>query len=420
MNAYNDAGLVPTYYLGFGVGNPDPLVPGVFPGGISSDELSTASGLLAALGGIVDEAAQTFNVASKMSGFVDGATERRIFSQNFVNSYVGDTWRVDPYTSLTFGLRWELHTVPDETQGLALLPVGGAQAVLDPDAVVDFAGATNSRPFFNGDRNNFAPNIGVARQLTDKLVLRGGYALNYVLDNNMTTVDNALGANEGLSQTVALPGLSGTVSGSGLVAVEAPEFNVPRTARDGIRADPQAALFTFDENMRTPYVQQWNVGLQYQLLPDTAVEVRYVGNRGTDLTRAIDLNQLLLPEAFVEDFRRAQRNLAANGDPRIGEALQIFPLLGFGGFLQSGGVQNWIRNGEIGQYIGGFLAPNRRFFFAGEGGERFGGRLPIDFFYTNPNTFVGDVVGNHAFAVSSTTPSPRSRSCGPGTTSRTP
>ena len=238
----------------------------------------------------------------------------------------------------------------------------------------------------------------MARQLTDKLVLRGGYALNYVLDNNMTTVDNALGANEGLSQTVALPGLSGTVSGSGLVAVEAPEFNVPRTARDGIRADPQAALFTFDENMRTPYVQQWNVGLQYQLLPDTAVEVRYVGNRGTDLTRAIDLNQLLLPEAFVEDFRRAQRNLAANGDPRIGEALQIFPLLGFGGFLQSGGVQNWIRNGEIGQYIGGFLAPNRRFFFAGEGGERFGGRLPIDFFYTNPNTFVGDVVGNHAFS----------------------
>ena len=118
VNAYNDAGLVPTYYLGFGVGNPDPLVPGVFPGGISSDELSTASGLLAALGGIVDEAAQTFNVASKMSGFVDGATERRIFSQNFVNSYVG-----------------------------------GAQAVLDPDAVVDFAGATNSRPFFNGDRN---------------------------------------------------------------------------------------------------------------------------------------------------------------------------------------------------------------------------------------------------------------------------
>jgi hypothetical protein len=100
----------------------------------------------------------------------------------------------------------------------------------------------------------------------------------------------------------------------------------------------------------------------------------------------------------VDDFRRAQRNLAANGDPRIGERLEVFPLLGFGGFLQSGGVQNWIRNGEIGQYIGGFLAPNRVFFFDGEGGERFGARMPMSFFYTNPNIFVGDVVGNHAFS----------------------
>ncbi len=397
VDAYNDGGLVPTYGLGFGVGNPDPLLPGLFPGGISSDELGTASGLLAALGGYVDDASQTFNVTSATSGFVPGATERRILTQNFYNLYVGDTWRVTPDTSLTFGVRWELHSVPDETQGLALLPVGGADAVLDPNAVVDFAGAFHNRPFFNGDRNNFAPNIGVAHQLTDRLVLRAGYALNYVLDNNMTTVNNALAGNDGLSQTVALSGIGGTVSG-GLPPVEAPEFNVPRTARDGILADPQAALFTFDENMRTPYVQQWNVGVQYQFLDDTAVEVRYVGNRGTDLTRAIDLNQVLLPEAFVEDFRRAQRNLAANGDPRIGEALQIFPLLGFGGFLQSGGVQRWIRNGEIGQYIGGFLAPNRVFFFAGEGGERFGGRLPIDFFYTNPNTFVGDVVGNNAFS----------------------
>ena len=31
-------------------------------------------------------------------------------------------------------------------------------------------------------------------------------------------------------------------------------------------------------------------------------------------------------------------------------------------------------------------------------GESFGGALPISYFYTNPNTFVGDVVGNHAFS----------------------
>ena len=398
VNSYNDAGLVPTYYLGFGVGNLDPLVPALFPGGISAEELDTASDLLGTLGGFVDEVSQTFNVVSRTSGFVDGATERRILGQNFLSFYAGDTWRVAPDTSLTFGLRWEMHSVPDEAQGLALLPVGGIDAVLDPDAVVDFAGSAAGRPFYSSDRNNFAPNIGVARQLTDRLVVRGGYSLNYVLDNNLTTVSNAFGNNEGLSQTVAVTGLSGTVSGGGLVPVETPDFNIPRTARDGVLADPFAALFTFDPDLRTPYVQQWNVGAQYQLLADTALEVRYVGNRGNDLFRAIDLNQLRLPDSFVEDFRRAQRNLAANGDPRLGEPLQVFPLLGLGGYLQAGGVQNWIRNGEIGQYIGGFLAPNRRFFFNGEGGESFGAALPISYFYANPNTWVGDVVGNHAFS----------------------
>ena len=145
-------------------------------------------------------------------------------------------------------------------------------------------------------------------------------------------------------------------------------------------------------------MQQWNIGVQHKLMQDTAVELRYVGNHGVKLIRAIDLNQLLLPPDFVADFRTAQRNLAANGDPRVGEPLQIFPQLGFAGFLQSGGVQNWIRNGEIGQYIGGFLAPNRIFFFNGEGGERFGATLPASYFFLNPNAFVGDVVGNNAFS----------------------
>ena len=398
VDAFNDGGLLPSYALGFGTGNPDPLVPALFPGGISSDELGAAAGLLATLGGVVDSAYQIFNVSSTSSGFVDGATERRVLNQDFLHLYAGDTWRVAPDTSLTMGVRWELHGVPDEAQGLALLPVGGVDAVLDPDAVVDFAGSSHGRPFFNRDWNNFAPNLGVAHRLTDRMVVRGGYALNYVLDNNMTTALNAIGANAGLTQDVFLPGLGGTVSGGGLVPVSAPEFKIPRTARDGILADPTAALFTFDPDLRTPYVQQWNVGWQVEALRDTAIEVRYVGNRGTDLVRAIDLNQLLLPEAFVDDFRRARRNLAANGHPGIGEPLQVFPRLGLGGYLDFGAVQSWIRNGEIGQYIGGFLAPNRRFFFAGEGGEAFGATLPIGYFYTNPNTYVGDVVGNYSFS----------------------
>ena len=398
VDLFNDAGTLPTYTLGFGPGNPDPLVPGLFPGGISSGERSTAAGLLGVLGGFVDTAERRFNVTSATSGYVDGASRTNVLNQNFLNLYLGDTWRLRPSLTLSFGLRWELHSVPDEAQGLALLPVGGIESVLDPRAVIDFAGATNGSPFFNTDRNNFAPSIGLAWRVSDKTVLRAGYGINYVIDNNFTTVLNALRGNDGLSQQIVIPGISGTVSGTGLVSIPTPEFKIPRTARDGILADPTAALFTIDPNLRTPYVQQWNIGLQHEILQDTAVEVRYVGNHGVKLARAVDLNQVLLPPEFVEDFRRTQRNLAANGDPYVGERLQLFPQLGFSGFLESGDVQNWIRNGEIGQYIGGFLSPLREFFFDGEGGERFGATLPIDYFYPNPNTFVGDIVGNNAFS----------------------
>ena len=398
VDSFNDGGTVPIYTLDFGAGNPDPLVPDIFPGGISAGELGNASGLLSTLAGFVDSADQVFNVTSPTSGFVDGASQTNLLTQNFVNLYLGDTWRATSKLSLTFGVRWEFHSVPDEGRGLALLPVGGVEALLNPDAVVDLAGATNGRPFFNNDGNNFAPNVGLAWKITDKTVLRAGYGLNYVVDNNLTTVLNALRGNDGLAQTVSLPGLSGTVSGGGLVPIPEPEFKIPRTARDGILSDPTAALFTIDSGLRTPYVQQWNIGLQHQIMPDTAVELRYVGNHGIKLGRAIDLNQVLLPPDFVEDFRRAQRNLAANGHPAAGEPLRIFPQLGFGGFLQSGGVQNWIRNGEIGQYIGGFTAPNRIFFYAGEGGERFGATLPISYFLPNPNAFVADFVGNNAFS----------------------
>ena len=398
VDSYNDAGLVPTYTVGFGPGNENPLTPNLFPGGIASGEFSTASSLLAVLGGIVDEASQTFNVESTTSGFVDGATQRRIMAQDFLNFYAGDNWRITPDLSLSFGVRWEVHGVPDETQGLALLPVGGADAVLDPNAVVDLAGANNGRPFFNRDLNNFAPNVGLAWQVGENTVLRAGFGLNYVIDNIITTVQNALRGNDGLTQTVTLSGLGGTIGGGGLVPVPEPEFKIPRTARDGILADPTAAIYTIDPNLRTPYVQQWNVGLQHMILPDTAREIRYLGNHGVKLIRAIDLNQVMLPAPFVEDFRRAQRNLAANGHPAAGEPLQVISRIGLGGWLQSGAVQNWIRNGEIGQYAGGFVVANRTFFLAGEGGERFGATLPASYFLRNPNAFVADVVGNHAFS----------------------
>ncbi len=50
-------------------------------------------------------------------------------------------------------------------------------------------------------------------------------------------------------------------------------------------------VFTVDQGLRTPYVQNYNLNVEQQLAPKTAVSVAYVGSAGRKLFRFTDLNQ---------------------------------------------------------------------------------------------------------------------------------
>ena len=69
----------------------------------------------------------------------------------------------------------------------------------------------------------------------------------------------------------------------------------------------------FDPNLKLGYVQSWSFGVQRELNKDNVIEVRYVGNRGRDLWRQVDLNELNIVENGVSaEWQRAQANLLAN------------------------------------------------------------------------------------------------------------
>jgi hypothetical protein len=400
------AGTIPQYTIGFnGTGNSNPLRRAQFPG-ISANDFARAGNILAILTGPVDQATQTFNVASRTSGFVPGEPSRQQFQYFSASGYVNDTWRVRPNFSLNLGVRYEFISVPTEKRGLLLLPVGGFAALRDPNAVIDFAGSGTGRPFFNDDRNNFAPSISFSWDPTGsgKTAIRAGYSISYVIDNNITTLLNATTGNDGLNQTITLPDVSGTLNGSGRVRIDPPEFKVPRTVLDNVTLDPAAAIFTIDPKLKTPYVQQWNLSFEREIMRDTVFEARYVGNRGVKLTRGIDINQVRVTDnGFLTDFQRAQRNLAANGDPAVGEALQVFPKLGdfrdfgFGfAFLNDPDIQELIRTGQVGELAALYVA-NRGLFLDPDNG--FGVQLTPGFFLpANPNIFVADYIGNGSFS----------------------
>lgn len=360
---FNDAGITPTYTVGIGTGNPG-LTASQLPG-ISSTDLANANLLLASLAGYLTSYSQTFNVKDRTSGFVSGATNLRHFSLDNYAWYFQDNWKIRPRLTLTLGVRYEYYTRVDERDALGLLPVvqgGSPIATLLSNSTLNFAGSAVGRPWYNRDWNNFGPNIGLAWDVfgNGRTALRAGYALGYVNDETIRSVDNNVRTNAGLSAVSTRSGLSARVS-AGLPAVVTPTFRVPRTFADNYALDTQSAFGMPDPNLRTPYVQQWNFGIQ-QEIKGTVIEVRYVGNKATKAFRAFDFNQVVIREnGFLDDFIRARNNaflsLAVRGtfDPRYdpnvpgSQPLTVFPLLASGGLLTNATVQTMIRQGQVGE-----------------------------------------------------------------------
>ncbi|MFN0166753.1 MAG: TonB-dependent receptor domain-containing protein [Bryobacteraceae bacterium] len=375
VEPYNFGGIYPTYGLGISANNTNGLAPAQLPG-ISSNELNQANNLLAALAGWVSTSTQTFNITSRNSGFVPRAEDRRNFSYNNYAGYVQDTWRMSRRLTLTLGLRYEYFTRLDERDGLAISPVleGGnyINTMLNPNAVLDFAGSAVGRPYYNKDLNNFAPNVGVAWDVfgDGKTALRAGYSVNFVNDDHIVAVRNSLVVtNDGLSSTATRAGLVGRLTGS-LPAVVTPTFKIPRTFAENRAISTSAAFGAVDPNLRIPYVQQWNIGIQREI-KGWVVEGRYVGNKLTKGLRAIDYNQVLINSGgFLEDFKRAQNNgflarratgsFNANYNANIpgSQPLTVFPLLPSGGLLPNATVAGLIERGEVGQLASTYQTSN--------------------------------------------------------------
>jgi hypothetical protein len=396
---YNDAGILPTYTLGISTANTLGLTATDLPG-IRSTDLAVANNLYANLAGIISSAAQTFNVTSRTSGFVPGATNLRHLSISTYAAYLQDKWKVLSNFTINLGLRYEYWTPLDERDGLFLAPRlennDVKATLLDPNAVLDFIGGPSGRPFYHADKNNFAPNVGFAWDpfKKGKTAIRGGYMIAFVNDNVVTAVRNNVNTSNGLQFANTVSNLTATLASP--PTIPTPTYKVPRTLADNYAISTTSATGMPDPNLSTPYVQQWSVGIQHDW-KGIILSGRYVGNRGTDLLRAIDYNQVLYNvNGFLADFKRAQSNaalaLAATGsyngsyNPNIpgSQPLTVFPLLVSGGLLTNSTVQTYLRQGQIGELANVYQV------------NGLNGSIN---FYTNPNVQGANVIRNGAMSI---------------------
>jgi hypothetical protein len=301
--------------------------------------------------------------------------------------YISDKWKLNRRLTLALGLRWEYFSPVDEKDSLVIEPRSAdnnpVNALLT-NATLDFAGRSAGRPLYKRDLNNFAPNVGLAYDVfgNGRTSFRAGYGIAYANDNTINSVYNTLvNVNNGLTSTISLANQNGFVTGA-RPSIPVPPFGIPSTTKAQFDLTPSSPPVQglIDPNLATPYVQQWNAGIQ-QEIKGFVLEARYVGNHTVKQFRVIDYNQINVNQNnFLQDFITARNNgfLALNAkgtfnptyDPSIGGSAPtpFFNALPSKGLLTNSTVSGAIRRGEIGtlaqtyQSVQYFPSPGFSFF----------------------------------------------------------
>lgn len=235
-----------------------------------------------------------------------------------------DDIRVSDRLTLNLGLRYELFmpvTEGKNEQGTfdfrtdTIIVPKGQNVKLTP-ALASYLPLQATAPagLINPDYKDFAPRIGLAFKLTDRLVMRSGYGIFYGGVENGPFSFPSPGFNPPYFVTQSfnspcgnpLPPQANPAYPADLCAVGvkfptnggAPDTSlmINNFWTQGYPAnslsDPNnPLLYSISPTLKTPMMQQWHFGLQYQLPSQTLVELSYAGSHGSRLYGFYNGNQ---------------------------------------------------------------------------------------------------------------------------------
>jgi hypothetical protein len=271
----------------------------------------------------------TFNYDAKANVLPQGTGSQRDYRYYETELYFGDTWKMTPKLTLSYGLRWINYTVPYEVHGLESIEnfnfdnyfadrVAQSAAGQSGNSVVPFisynlGGKANHAPgYFQPNNKDFGPRVALAYAFTPKTVFNGGIGIIYD-----QTVINAVQYQQSqfdyLFQTSATQPLGDPNSAYNTLLMDtrfsgvnnpppsptAPTITKPftpfvdNTGTPFGLANGQAFNEIIDPRLKTPYAIQFNTGVQMELPKGFIMRMTYVGREGRRLLAQADANQLI-------------------------------------------------------------------------------------------------------------------------------
>ncbi len=331
-------GATPTFNIS---STANPQTPGLtnalFPGGISSTDLSRANSLRYFLGGIVGSGSVAASFVNPSQGLVIGAPQIEDFKYDTYGLYFADSWRATRELTLNLGLRWDYFSPLKNPDLVYLEPdLEGASGVgdirtnmLDPTGRYVLIGNNSGVPgqFFKADKNNFGPVLSFAYGPRDRGgfmnaifgdtgVVRGGFRVGYINDEYVRGPDNAAGANAGLGRVTVNALVGGNPqfnrrfnSLPGFITPAAPVLPISFAQGNAANGFFFNTVFAVDPDIQMQRNHQYNLGFSREIGFDTAIEFRYVGGRSNNMVRGFDFNQVRIEGGgFLNDFLAARNN----------------------------------------------------------------------------------------------------------------
>jgi hypothetical protein len=239
-----------------------------------------------------------------------GLLTERSMRQSIVGAYLQDDWRFRPSLMLNLGLRYEMATVPFDTQGqttnLYNLTDPGPHCgkLVTGPTPASSCGATGPY-FYNPTLRDFAPRIGFAwdpfpnGSAKGKTAVRGGFG---IFDS--------------------LPLLYQYLT---LIGQTAPFYNLLATNKLAPGSFPSGAYTTvlqsggsnpqygsLEPHPHRNYVMQWNLNIQREFFRDLTATIGYVGTHGVHQPFRVDDADIVMPKLTSAGYLWPQVDVGGN------------------------------------------------------------------------------------------------------------